>query len=71
MNLEGLRLRDFRQGQCIERIDAVGADCFRATEQPDLIDQICRDLDLYSSVASCMSAICTDATGRVDAQPGD
>src|SRR5690242_17315924 len=43
MNLVGLRLRDFRQGQCIERIDAGSAHLFRSAEQPDLIDEVGRD----------------------------
>src|SRR6266702_8844496 len=40
MNLERLRLRDFRQGQCIERIHPIGADRFRPAEQPDLVDEV-------------------------------
>src|SRR3569833_3168204 len=40
MNLVGLRLRDFRQGQCIERIDAASAHLFRSAEQPDLVDEV-------------------------------
>src|SRR4029077_10455650 len=40
MNLVGLRLRDFRQGQCIERIDAAGPDLFRSAEQPYLVDEV-------------------------------
>src|SRR3954463_5692950 len=43
MNLIGLRLRDFRQGHCIERIDATGAHLFRAAEQPDLVGKIGRN----------------------------
>src|SRR2546423_13476374 len=43
MNLVGLRLRDFRQGQCVERIDAVGAHRFCAAEQPYLINEVSRD----------------------------
>src|SRR5437899_10075201 len=39
-NLVGRRLRDFRQGQCIERIDPASADRFRSAEQPDLVDEV-------------------------------
>src|ERR1700754_2750455 len=42
MNLVGLRLRDFRQGQCIERIAPPSAALFRPAEQPYLVDEIGR-----------------------------
>src|SRR3954453_9916973 len=57
MNLVGLRLRDFRQGQCIERIDAVSAHLFRAAKQPDLVDEVSRD------------ERCRNAAAALDHQP--
>src|SRR5262245_8788537 len=59
MNLVGLRLRDFRQGQCIERIDAARADLFRAAEQPDLVDKVGCD------------ERCRNAAAALDHQPRD
>ena len=37
------RLRDFRQRQCIQRSDAVGADRLRPAQQPDLVGEAGRD----------------------------
>src|SRR3954453_8234123 len=59
MNLESRRLRDFRQGQCIERIHAVAAHLFCSAEQPDFVDEIGGD------------ERCRDTAAALDHQPRD
>src|SRR3954467_13578676 len=59
MNAKGVRLRDFRQSQCIERIHAVAAPLFCSAEQPGFVDEIGGD------------ERCRNTAAALDHQPRD